>query len=88
MKAVLGLSRQGWVLGGLGLAGQRGLHPPFAPCSLQDLAQHQAPGFASATTISHLSLQGLGVDLNSHLFLQICLLEVFAPSFSRGTVRW
>lgn len=39
VKALLGLSKQGWVL-----AGQKGLHPPFAPCSLQDLAQHQALG--------------------------------------------
>lgn len=87
VKALMDLSRQGWVLGGLGLAGQRGLHPLFAPCSLQDLAQHPAPGFASATTIPQPSLQGLAVDLNSHLFLEICLLGEFAPSFSRGTVR-
>lgn len=81
VKALLGLSKRGWVLAGLGLAGQKRLHPPFAPCSLQDLAQPQAPGFASPTTTPGLSLQALGAGLHSHLFLQICVLEVLLLRF-------
>lgn len=66
-----------------------GTGPSFAPCSSQNqhpqrLAQNQAPSFASVTNFPHLSLQGLGFDLNLWRRLLFMAILVSTDLFSPG----